>query len=371
MNIKEFNTSLDYIFKAQAAAFVWGHSGVGKSSTIEQYAKQKGWAFFPLFLGTQADMGDVLGLQEFIQNESGETIGVRHLPPEWLVNIIAFCNNNPDKGGIIFLDEFNRGHKDLMQGMFSLALNKTLHTVKLPSNCHVIAAGNPNIDGYTVNDVDDTALMSRFIHVKFQPTQEEFFDYARTRGMDPSLTGFFREQPKLLFGDRGDFNLPVKIDPRAADRLSSLMKLNPPDNILEQLMFGILGVEMTVAYQEYKKKAEKPLTGEDVLSGNRMDLVKEWSKDGDIKASMLSVTFDNLMECLVGKNSKEEKLSEVEVQNLVAFIQVLPKEVAYANVIAMISKDIEIINVPFCDHKISDTILESIRSTITSSVGKA
>src|SRR5579859_2802626 len=146
MNIKDLKDSLDYLFKAQLTPFVWGHAGVGKTSTFKQYAQEKGYKFFAFYLGTQSDIGDILGLQGFVKDENGTEVATQFAIPRWIKETIDYCNKNPESGAVIFLDEFNRGRRGILAGMFSLALDKTFHTVKLPKNCYIAAAGNPPTD---------------------------------------------------------------------------------------------------------------------------------------------------------------------------------------------------------------------------------
>lgn len=327
MNIKDFKDSLEYLFKAQVTPFVWGHAGIGKSSIVKQYAKAKGFHFFPLYLGTQSDIGDILGLAEFVDNGNGSK-STNFATPKWLNDAILYCNENPDSGAILFLDEFNRARKDVLQGMFSLALDKTFHTIKLPVNCHIVAAGNPNIDGYQVTDVDETALMGRFAHVKLEPTFEEWVEYARATEIEPTLISFYQEQPDLLSDKRGTFELPVKADARAVDRVNSLFKVKTPKNLLEQLMIGIIGLERTVAYNAHLQKQDKPLSGEDVLLGN-IDKINVWNKDGDIKSSLITITNDNLVEYLVAQEKQNNVLTDQNESNLMNYISAIPKDTAY------------------------------------------
>lgn len=331
MNIKDLKQSFDYIFKAQLTPFIWGHAGVGKSSAVQQYAEANGYHFFPLFLGTQADIGDVLGLLTEVRDpKTGEVTAVKHASPKWFVDAIEYCNNNPKSGAVIFLDEFNRAHKDVVQGMFSFALTKRLHTIQAPPNLHVVAAGNPNIDGYMVTDINENALMSRFLHVKLEPTNDEFFDYAHESGADPLLVGFFKEQPQLISDHKGAFELPVKCDQRAIMRLARLVQTNPPDNLLEQMMFGIIGIERTVAFNKYLKKTEKPISGKEVLAGEKFDRIKSWGNPGNIMASLITITCDNLLEEIKLRDSKNKVLNEKEQHCLFEFINILPRENGYA-----------------------------------------
>jgi len=335
MNIRDFQDSLDYIFEAETTAFVWGHAGIGKTSIVKDYAKKKGYHFFALYLGTQSDVGDVLGLASFRRDAEGNDEATRFATPEWLADAVKYCNENPQSGAIIFLDEFNRGRRDVLNGMFSLALDKKFHTIQLPKNCHIIAAGNPPTDEYYTTDVNETALMARFVHVKLEPTHAEWAAFAKESNVDSTLTSFLSEQPELLEEKRQHFELPVKVDRRCWSKVDRLIKLNTPQHILKQLMLGIIGAERLVAYEQHLSRMEKPLTGKEVLDGQHFDRLRAWATPGDTKASLLVSTCDSVLQEMV---ELTVDLTDSQGDNLMAFIQLLPKDNAFVFIQNLIEK---------------------------------
>lgn len=338
MNINELKTSLEYLFKANHTPFIWGHAGIGKSTVIKQYAVEKGYKFFPFYLGTQSDLGDILGLASFVKDANGSEIATTFATPLWLKDTIEYCINNPDSGAIIFLDEFNRARRDILNGMFSLALDKTFHTLKLPDNCHIVAAGNPPTDEYFVTDVDETALMARFTHIKLEPTYNEWSDYAKKAAFEPTILSFLAEQPELLEDAKSAFTLPVKVDRRAYERLNRLFKVGTPMDLLEKMAYGIIGIERTVAYKLHLQKTDIPVSAEGVLSGTGLDLVTKWSNPEDTKASLLSATCDNVFDAM-----KEPlfAMSTANSENLLKFLEVIPKDLAYPLMKKLLKADLE------------------------------
>lgn len=330
MNIKDLKVSLDYLIKAGLTPFIWGHAGIGKSTAVKQYAENKGYRFFPFYLGTQSDLGDILGLQEFVRDTNGRAYATAFAIPEWLHNTIKYCNENPDSGAIIFLDEFNRARRDILNGMFSLALDKTFHTVKLPNNCHIIAAGNPPTDEYFTTDVNETALMARFVHIKLEPTVNEWIDFAKQREINSTLIEFIRNQPELLEAKGSEFQLPVKPDRRSYERLDRLFRLNTPPLLLEQLMHGIIGLERTVAYMQFLKEQDKPLTGVEILTGQKRNLIEKWSDSKDVLASLLNLSCDNLKLELTKRDEAKTLLNDIEKSNLTWFLTTISKDISFS-----------------------------------------
>lgn len=329
MDIKDLKESLDYLTKAELTPFIWGHAGVGKTTSVKQWAESHGYQFFAFYLGTQSDSGDILGLYEFVRNSEGKAESVDYAIPQWLFNAIEYCKNNPNSGAVIFLDEFNRGRRDIMQGMFSFALDKKFHTIQLPKNCHIIAAGNPPTDEYFTTDVDDTALMARFVHVKLEPTFSEWVDYAKHKNFEHTLVGFIQEQPQLLEEARTEFKLPVKVDRRSFERLSRLFSIHTPMHLLEQLMFGIIGLERTVAYQQYLKESDKPLTGTEVLSKSKWSLIEKWCASENVMASLLNLSCDNLVQEIAMLSTEKQVLNKTEKHNLMVFLSTVPKDISF------------------------------------------
>lgn len=228
---------------------------------------------------------------------------------------------------MIFLDEFNRGSKDILNAMFSLALDKTFHTIKLPSNCYIVAAGNPPTEEYYVTDVNETALMARFAHVKLEPTFDEWVSYANDNNINNELINFLKEQPQLLEDAKSEFSLPVKVDRRSYERLNRLYELKTPQYLLEQLMQGIIGLERTVAFKEFSSKQEKPLTGLEILNGDFKSRLNSMSISGNVKASLIKLSCDNLMD--YWKTLSDVELKEFYKLNILNFLRSIPLEYSY------------------------------------------
>ncbi len=342
MNIKDFKDSLDYLFRAQVTPFLWGHPGIGKSSIIKQYAKDNGYHFFAFYLGTQSDLGDILGLADFVRDANGTAIATTFAIPEWLRNTIKYCEENPASGAIIFLDEFNRARKDILSGMFSLALDKTFHTLKLPKNCYIIAAGNPPTEEYQVTDVDDTALMARFAHIKLEPSFEEWVQYAEDTQINPSIVNFLKSQPDLLEDKRSVFDLPVKVDRRSYTRMNDLFKAQTPMHLMEQLLPGIIGFVGTIAYMKHLKEQDIPLTGEQVLSKISFNKIEKWSDSKDIKASLLNLTCENVETYLIKLNESIKELTPIQKSNLMTFFHVVPKDMSFTIIDKLVSKKLNL-----------------------------
>ena len=189
MNITQLKESLPFLIKSGLVPNIIGKHGIGKSSVIAQYAKENGYSFHPFFLGQMSDTGDLLGLPEFDRDLNGKAVSTNFIHPAKL----------PKKPrSILFFDELNRASKDLLQAIFQLALEGTIHDYTLPADSAIIMAMNPATDDYSVLDFADKAFADRFVHINLDPTHEEFHSYMCSKYGDSSVSDFLRQQTKLL-----------------------------------------------------------------------------------------------------------------------------------------------------------------------------
>jgi MoxR-like ATPase len=113
MNISQLTESLSFLKKAGLVPNIIGKHGIGKSSLVAQFAKDNGYSYHPFFLSQLSDQGDILGLPEFNRNKEGKALSVSFVHPDKL----------PKKPrSLLFFDELNRASKDLLQGIFQLAM---------------------------------------------------------------------------------------------------------------------------------------------------------------------------------------------------------------------------------------------------------
>lgn len=253
MNITEIKATLPILMRNRVVPFLWGQQGMGKTQVIKQLAKEQGMGFMHLHLATQ-EVGDLVGL--LIQNSDGT---VRHARPEWF----------PTEGkGIIFLDEFNRAMPDVLQVMLPFVNEGTIHTHKLPPGWAVVCAGNYASNAFNVTDTSDAALTSRFCHLDFLPTKEEFTVFAESKKMF-SVVDFISENPEMLEVNHKDKMNTSMITP---DRRSWIDMIGVLDNeialdpVRYEVYSGIVGPTAAASYQTWKKKSEERLRGRDVLN---------------------------------------------------------------------------------------------------------
>lgn len=251
MKILDLKRTVPYLFKAKAVPLIWGHHGIGKSAAVRQLALEQGIGFIDKRLSL-LEPGDILGLADL---KNGMT---RFAKPDWL----------PSEGeGILFLDEINRARKDVLNAIFQLILDRRIDDYELPPGWHVVAAANPPGDDYTGTIEMDAALLSRFCHIKLDPSQAETLDYLQTKAASGCTFLSFLKENGLTQAEK-DFALSDYVKPDNRSREAFLRVLNVSQDLGEELLrelgFGLVGVHETMAYHNWLKSQDKALTIEDL-----------------------------------------------------------------------------------------------------------
>ena len=319
MNLNGIKKALPYLFRNRVTGNLIGQHGVGKSTAIREYAQEQGIGFIDLRLG-QMEVGDLLGLPEIIDDKDGNKITV-FARPKWFP---------VDGKGILFLDEINRSKRDVIQAVFQLVLDRKLHDYTLPEGWQVISAMNPASDDYQVLDLSDKAFNDRFCHIKVTSSYQDFLDYGTTKSFNKTVLNFISNHPGMLRGKTEDFTLKmVEPSDRSWEMVSRLSNdKDMPEDILNELVTGIVGIEAAVAFMAWKKTAEKPIDGMDVLKNYAKvrDLVLAQVDAKNYRPDLLNDTKQQVLDYVEKKKEKEKELTTKEYDNLVAFMLDLPND---------------------------------------------
>lgn len=336
MNIEQLKNSIPYLATAGLVPNIIGKHGIGKSSVVAQYAKENGYSFHPYFLGQMSDTGDLLGLPEFDRDKNGKAVSTSFVHP-------AKLPRNPRS--ILFFDELNRASKDLIQAIFQLALEGTLHDYTLPADSIIIMAMNPATNDYSVLDFADKAFADRFVHINLDPTHEEFHRYMANRYGTSEVSSFLQQQTKLL--EETDLQAVtldfVKPSRRSWDRLQKLEKTGMPENLFREAGMGIVGAAAMIAYSSWKETQIKVVDGKEILDNYKKvkDRFNGYFKNvttgealenprTDIVTTVCSSFVEELTARLKDASANKKDISKKEATNALAFLLDAPIENAYA-----------------------------------------
>jgi hypothetical protein len=350
MNIKTLIKVLPVLTEFKLVPWLHGHHGKGKSETIETYYKSKGWLVFNFRLGTMADVGDMLGLQDFITDiKTGQKVATKFCMPDWLKQCMDFCEANPGKRAAIFMDEINRARSiDLISPVFQMSLDKKLHTYDFSHlNIDIICASNPDTGNYSgVLSLDDKALLSRFVHINFNPSKEEWREYALDNKYNPDITDFLAESPEFLEeSDLESFSISdlAKPDRRKWGAVNKLLKGNLPKNEQYEVLSGMIGLEAAGAFNRFLDRDDKPLSTEDILDKYDAKMRKRVIKYTEANRSdLLHNACTKLQEYFAGDGT----ITDAQGTNLLKFISDIPLGIMF-NFATNIYKNVNFYN--FCD----------------------
>lgn len=324
MNIKQAQIAIEYCRRARITPHFIGKHGIGKSAMVYQWAAANGYEVAEIRVGQMADAGDLIGLQEFIKDQkTGEAFSTRHILPDWFMKA-----TKPGAKVVIFIDELNRGAKDLLQAIFELVYDLSLKGTKISEESFIVAASNPPTENYAVLDFSDSAFSDRFCHIKLEPTHEEFLAYCRKVAPTSSMADFIQDYPQMLEDkDLKDFDLDfVKPSRRSNIRITMLEAVKAPAEIELELFMGIVGFEAANTYLKYRETNFKSIRGEDVLNNYKKVSkdVKSAVKKG--RSDLLGTVNQELDQLFKNMTS----LTQQQAENLADFGSDLSAEHAYA-----------------------------------------
>ena len=218
-----------------------GAPGVGKSTIVKSVADSLGIGFVDVRLA-QMERVDFQGLPSVEK-------GVTH----W--NIPEFWPKDPKSKGIILFDEITSAPSDVQVAAYQIVLDRRLPNsgYKLPDGWLIVAAGNRAIDKAVVKAMS-SALANRFMHFEVEANSEEWCKWATQHSLAPSVIGFIRYRPALLFKMDGQNLEQGWPSPRSWERVSNILSVfGNNQEILRKAVYGLIGNGTGVEFMEFFK----------------------------------------------------------------------------------------------------------------------
>lgn len=257
--------------------------GMGKSQWLAEYLKDNDYEVITLFVGQMADAGDMIGLPDrtkIIVND--EEISVtKFCSPEW-------WPFDKTKKIALFFDELNRGKPEINQCLMNLVLNKEMNGKKLGELVRLFGAINPSNEdmNYEVNPMG-SAFFDRWNCYKFEPTLEEWIDWAMDTKINNNVIGFISKHSNLLDPPQGS---EMKVDTvytsrRSWERISDVLKndssIIDDESFMYDIFAGIIGIGAAAAFSKFVKNNKRNISGGYVITN--------WDKSIENKIKCLEV----------------------------------------------------------------------------------
>mgnify|MGYP003646630217 CR=1 FL=1 len=304
--------------------------GVGKSSVVHQVAEELAeetgipYGFWDVRL-SQCEVGDIKGLP--VKDESRDII--KFLKQEWWPRA-------QDSRGILFFDELNRASKDVLQAVFEICLDRRLDGEELPDGWRVVSAVNSD-DDYDVVELDP-ALHDRWFHIDFDPSADEWMEWAREKNIHKAVIEFINRNQNLLDPPVGNLEAGRVYPSRRSwvafsDSLIAMKLENRDDGMLTQCAKGWLGREIAVMFQKFITNEFSHLRPEEVVDtfDSVKDKVEAACNDIEVIAALSRSVVAEV------NDRSLTKMKDKQRSNLREFFMMLPHDVASQAWVAMLS----------------------------------
>lgn len=285
--VKEFlnfiiknNIDLQEVGKKPSSVEIIGEAGLGKTSIVEQIAKDNELDFVKLNLSQIEELGDLVGFPirqfEMCTDVEGscmwvdeqaihtyETQGYKftgskrmtYCPPAWI------ADKDNSKGGILLLDDWTRGDMRFIQACMELIDRQEYISWKLPKGWTVLLTSNPSGGNYLVNEID-AAQKTRFISVEMTFDKLSWAKWAEQVGIDGRCINFVLLHPEIVKGD--------KVNPRSLvtffNAISNIKDFQSQLPFIQMIGDGCIGSDVTSMFTMFiNNRLDKLVTPEEII----------------------------------------------------------------------------------------------------------
>lgn len=231
MKFNEDTTELTKLMiRTNAVPLLIGDAGIGKSSLIEDIAKQMGTKLFVVPCNLLADKGDLTAPKLITDNNN--VTSQQFFPHHQISEAIRYAEENPDLLVILALEEINRADSDIASGALDMITARRLGNKVFPDNLRLIATGN---DKGNVIALDDAAT-SRFVVMHVEPDAQNFLELLGHK-LHPAVIAVLRRRPDLIFqrSDSSETLMTDGHDDDDDDQYASIAALNQTGEEMLQL----------------------------------------------------------------------------------------------------------------------------------------
>lgn len=219
----------ELLFKDRRPVFLWGKSGVGKSSVVKQVAAANDLELRDVRM-SQLDSIDLRGFP--MPNTKNRSM-------EWLPP--SFLPTKDDKPGILFLDEMNGAMPAVLAPSYQLILDNRIGDYVFPEHWGIVAAGN-NMDDRGITHQMPAPLNNRFCHVDYEIDATDWHNRAAADEIHVNIRAYLRLKPASLHAFDSTINPRSFPTPRSWYMADAIYK-NPayPQLAKLELLRGTIG----------------------------------------------------------------------------------------------------------------------------------
>jgi len=252
-----------------------GEAGIGKTSAVEQLAKELGLDICRINLAQIEELGDLVGfpLKEYeVTNGTNYMWVTENSIPQHITNGYnptgerRMSHAAPEfiqgrtKGGILLLDDYTRADARFMQATMTLIETQQYMSWKLPPDWHIILTTNPDDGNYSVTALDP-AQKTRFASVRFKFNVEVWARWAEKVGVDSRCINFLLLHPEVITRD---------VNPRSVmtffNSISSIPDFDAQLGLIQMIGEGSVGPNFATMFTLFiNNKLDKLTSPRDML----------------------------------------------------------------------------------------------------------
>lgn len=311
INNKSLLEKLKFYAQKNKNVLLTGLHGVGKTSIVESVFKSMGWNYLILNGSTMDPYLHLIGIATTVKIEiDGETVDVlKQVLPEVLAQ---------DNIDALFIDEINRGSKEILNGLLDLIQFKSINSKKLHRLKVVWAAQNPYFDDldedeqiYDVKPLDP-ALKDRF-HLFLDVPYKLDKEYLKNK--------YSHADPFIKWWDDLPEKMQLKISPR---RLDYAMNIFNEDGDLYDVIDNNLPISKLISnIDEFITNNKNKLLLKEITSSKNINEITnlinieniesfiQFIKNNKLKSLYLKYINQDIIDVYVSSHKNDKKLLEI------------------------------------------------------------
>lgn len=276
-HIIENNRVIQKQNKTPISVEVIGESGIGKTSTIIQLAKELELNFVKLNLSQIEEIGDLVGFPirqfEMQRDEESEKIWVdENILDEKVkqgyystgLNRMSYCApewiSGKESGGILLLDDWNRADVRFIQAVMELIDRQQYISWSLPENWHIILTANPDNGDYLVSSIDN-AQKTRFITVNLKYDVDCWAKWAEENHIDGRCINFMLLHPELVTTEINSRSISMFFN-----SISSIKSFDNQLPLIQMIGEGSVGPEFSSMFTMFiNNKLDKMISPQNII----------------------------------------------------------------------------------------------------------
>ena len=328
---------------------IWGEHGIGKTQTVELYAKKNGYKFAYIAPAQFEEMGDLLGMPKITgKDETNER--THFITPDWVP-----VDDGP---GILLIDDVNRADDRILRGIMQLLQNYELISWKLPAKWHIILTANPDGGDYSVTPMD-FAMLTRMMHVTLTFDVKRWALWAEENSIDQRGISFVLTYPEVVTGERTTPRTLVQF----FENITHIKDLKKDLGLVKMLADACLDNNTVTSFMSFiNNDLAKLISPEEIIDTKDFtkevyERIKSVVDQQTKRVDILSVICTRLVNYL---SVSKQKFAKPQLDNIKAFLNMdfLPNDIRLVAAQDIVSSDNKTVNAAiFVDPKLGKLLL--------------